>query len=94
MLAAGSCLWCLTYFGNEKGWKLAFILTGAVGFIWLIFWFWLYDTPGESKRLSKAEYDYIHSDKDEAQSLDKPAKKPATNILPLPAGFRVPPFGA
>jgi len=44
-------------FGNERGWKLAFILTGAAGFIWLIFWFWLYDTPGKSKRLSQMEYE-------------------------------------
>ncbi len=44
---------------------MAFILTGASGFLWLIFWFWLYDTPRKQKRLSKAEYDYIHID-DEA----------------------------
>jgi MFS family permease len=81
MVAALFVPWCLVYFGNEKGWKMAFILTGAVGFIWLIFWFWLYDTPGKSQRLSPAEYDYIHSDKDEAQPPDKQVKKPATNIF-------------
>ena len=54
--------WCLVYFGNAAGWKLAFIITGGVGFFWLIFWFWLYDSPGKQKRLSKTEYDYIHSD--------------------------------
>jgi len=81
MIAALFVPWCLTYFGNEKGWKLSFIITGAVGFIWLFFWFWLYDTPGKSKRLSKAEYDYIHSDKDEVQPQDKPVKKPAVNLF-------------
>jgi MFS family permease len=81
MLAALFVPWCLVYFGNEKGWKMAFILTGAVGFIWLIFWFWLYDTPGKSKRLSKAEYDYIHSDKDEVQPQGQAVKKPATNLF-------------
>ena len=81
MLAALFVPWCLVYFGNEKGWKMAFILTGAVGFIWLIFWFWLYDTPGKSKRLSKAEYDYIHSDKDEIQAAEKPVKRPASNLF-------------
>jgi ACS family hexuronate transporter-like MFS transporter len=48
--------------GAIKGWQMAFIITGAVGFIWLIFWFWLYESPSKQKRLSKAEYDYIHSD--------------------------------
>jgi len=84
MIAALFVPWCLTYFSNEKGWKLAFIITGVVGFIWLIFWFWLYDTPGKSKRLSQAEYDLIHSDKDEAQQAqdgDKSGKKVGTNIF-------------
>lgn len=47
--------------GAIEGWQMAFILTGASGFIWLIFWFWLYDTPAKQKKLSKAEFDYIHS---------------------------------
>ena len=54
--------WCLIYFGDALGWKMAFILTGAGGLFWLIFWFWLYDPPSQQKRLSKAEYDYIHID--------------------------------
>ena len=62
MLAALVVPWCLVYFGNEKGWKMAFILNGAIGFIWLIFWYWLYETPSRQRRLSQEEYDYIHSD--------------------------------
>jgi MFS family permease len=81
MIAALFVPWCLYHFGNEQGWKLAFILTGAVGFIWLIFWFWLYDTPDKSKRLSKAEYDYIHSDKDEVRTDEELNKKPAVNLF-------------
>ncbi len=46
------------------GWEGAFIAVGAVGFIWLIFWFWLYETPAACKKLGKAEFDYIHSDLD------------------------------
>ena len=64
MVAALFVPWCMVYFGDQKGWKMAFIITGAVGFLWLIFWFWLYDTPGKQKRLSKAEFDYIHSDEE------------------------------
>ena len=69
MMAALLVPWCLIYFGNEKGWKMAFILTGASGFLWLIFWFWLYGTPDKQKRLSKAEHDYIHID-DEVAAND------------------------
>lgn len=49
------------------GWQEAFIITGAVGFLWLIFWFIFYEVPSKQKRLSKEEYDYIHSDKEEMQ---------------------------
>ena len=68
MISALFVPWCLVYFGADAGWKLAFIITGAVGFLWLIFWFWIYDTPSKLKEkgiLSVAEYEYIHSDKDE-----------------------------
>jgi ACS family hexuronate transporter-like MFS transporter len=44
------------------GWRSAFLLTGAVGFVWLIFWLLLYRKPEEHPRLSRAELDYIRSD--------------------------------
>jgi len=53
------------FIAEALNWRMAFVITGAVGLIWLIFWFWLYEIPARSKRLSKAEFDYIHSDEDE-----------------------------
>ena len=47
---------------SHLGWEAAFLIIGAVGFTWLIFWFWLYEIPSRSKRVEKPEYDYIHSD--------------------------------
>ena len=44
------------------GWQKAFVLVGAIGFIWMIFWWVFYDKPEKQKRLSKAELDYINSD--------------------------------
>jgi ACS family hexuronate transporter-like MFS transporter len=44
------------------GWEFAFILVGAIGFLWIIFWYFLYEIPSKQKRLSKAEFDYIHND--------------------------------
>jgi MFS transporter, ACS family, aldohexuronate transporter len=86
MVAALFVPWCMIYFGDQKGWKMAFILTGAVGFLWLIFWFWLYETPGKQKRLSKAEFDYIHSDED-APLKDANAGKAKTSWWKL-FGYR------
>jgi ACS family hexuronate transporter-like MFS transporter len=50
------------------GWQWAFILTGLTGFIWLILWLVVYEVPGKHKKLSQAEYEYIHSDEDESIS--------------------------
>lgn len=53
------------------GWRWAFVITGSIGFIWLVLWFWFYDTPSRQKRLKKPEYDYINSDADEHDKTDK-----------------------
>lgn len=44
------------------GWRMAFIVTGFIGFFWLIFWLWLYRSPEQHPRLSADELAYIHSD--------------------------------
>jgi ACS family hexuronate transporter-like MFS transporter len=46
----------------KYGWEFAFILVGAIGFLWIIFWYFLYEIPSKQKSLSKAEFDYIHHD--------------------------------
>lgn len=46
-------------------WQMAFIITGALGFIWLIFWWIFYEIPNRHKKINEAEYQYIHSDIDD-----------------------------
>jgi MFS transporter, ACS family, hexuronate transporter len=50
---------------SNYGWQEAFIWTGSLGFIWLIFWWWLYRIPSRQKKITKEEFEYIHSDQDE-----------------------------
>jgi len=50
------------WIAQHLGWKAAFLIVGAIGLSWLIFWFWLYEVPAKSKRLARGEFDYIHSD--------------------------------
>jgi ACS family hexuronate transporter-like MFS transporter len=64
MVASLFVPWCMLFFGPALGWKMAFILTGGIGFVWLIFWFILYNSPAKHKYLTKQEFDYIHSDAD------------------------------
>ncbi|MFI5006411.1 MAG: MFS transporter [Solirubrobacterales bacterium] len=47
-------------------WPWAFILTGAIGFLWLGIWWWVYRPPESHPSLSKAEFAYIRSDPVEA----------------------------
>ncbi|MDP9077476.1 MAG: MFS transporter [Bacteroidota bacterium] len=47
------------------GWQMAFLITGAIGFIWLIFWVICYQIPSKHKKLTAAEYEFIHSDSEE-----------------------------
>jgi len=64
------------FIAAEMGWQWAFIITGMLGFIWLVLWLMFYETPSKSPKLSKAEYDYIHSDAAEVladkNDVDKP----------------------
>jgi ACS family hexuronate transporter-like MFS transporter len=57
------------FIAEAWGWEWAFILTGAVGLLWLIFWYRHYDSPAaklQKGELGKAEFDFIHSDPEEA----------------------------
>jgi ACS family hexuronate transporter-like MFS transporter len=49
---------------SSLGWQMAFIITGSLGFIWLIFWWVMYEIPTRKKGLSRAEFDHIHIDEE------------------------------
>jgi len=51
------------------GWQVAFIITGAIGFIWLVIWLIVYEVPARKAKLTKAEFDYIHSDVDDMAAV-------------------------
>jgi MFS transporter, ACS family, aldohexuronate transporter len=44
------------------GWRWAFVATGSVGFVWLIFWLLLYRKPEKHPLVSETELAYIRSD--------------------------------
>ena len=59
------------------GWQWAFIITGALGLLWLVFWLPLYRTPDEHPKVSQAELAYIRTD-----PPDPPVRVPFTRLLP------------
>ena len=58
------------------GWQEAFVFTGAIGFLWLIAWWFIYERPEAHKKLSKAELAFIQSD-----PPDPPGKVPWLQLM-------------
>lgn len=56
------------------GWESAFVVIGALGFIWMGFWVFFYKKPNANPHVNAAELAYINSDEDsnaEAASEEK-----------------------
>ncbi|HTE08306.1 MAG TPA: MFS transporter [Flavitalea sp.] len=49
---------------NHYGWQEVFLITGALGLVWLLLWWRFYDHPSKQKRLSDDERNYIMSGQD------------------------------
>ena len=56
------------------GWQWAFIITGALGFIWLLFWIPMYRKPESDKRLTESERRHILQDEVEPETTKLPWK--------------------
>jgi ACS family hexuronate transporter-like MFS transporter len=56
-------------------WQAAFLLLGAMDWLWLAAWWWLYQTPAGSRRLSAAELAHIQSDPPEPPVEKVPWRK-------------------
>ena len=66
------------WLANSYGWQISFIVTGALGFLWLIAWYFLYDKPEKHKRISKEELNFIN---DGIVVKEENSKVPLSNLL-------------
>ena len=63
------------------GWEMAFIIIGALGFLWMFFWQGMYEKPEKSKHVNAAELESIQQDSaaeaaaaaEAAKTADEPA---------------------
>jgi MFS transporter, ACS family, hexuronate transporter len=67
------------YITLNYGWRWSFVITGFLGMVLVLFWLKVYKKPEEHTRISKAELDHIHSDKDEP--MDGSAKVSWARLL-------------
>jgi len=56
------------------GWQEAFLITGAIGFVWLFFWLRYYEIPAKQPLANEAEIAYILSDNEPDTSKEAPVK--------------------
>ena len=75
---------CIPPLAKALGWEWAFIIIGALGFIWMFFWAFMYDKPEESKHVNAAELEYVHQDDaEELAAAEAEAAKPAEKAIPF-----------
>ncbi len=67
---------------KHYGWEMAFIIIGALGYIWMFFWQFMYDKPEKSKHVNQAELEYIHQD--DAEEAAAAAAKPVEEEKSIP----------
>ena len=52
----------IPFIAEAFGWEMAFIIIGALGFIWMGFWIFMYEKPEKHPKVSAAELEYIQQD--------------------------------
>ncbi len=65
------------------GWRVAFVIPGLLGFLWLAAWRRLYHRPQEHPRVNDAERQMILADTQEVETAERP-RLPLRELLKLP----------
>ncbi|MEG2573407.1 MAG: MFS transporter, partial [Bacteroides sp.] len=58
----------IPFIAKHFGWEMAFIIIGALGFVWMGFWTFIYKKPELNHKVNAAELAYIQQDKDDNQT--------------------------
>lgn len=73
-IAPALVLWLYTSFGD---WRPAFVMTGLLGFLWILIWRKFYHPPESHPRISTEERQMILADREESGKGDEPmAQRP------------------
>ncbi|MCC2971264.1 MFS transporter [Massilia sp. IC2-476] len=71
MLAPPLVVWAILHYN----WQSAFVITGALGLVWVAIWLLLYDAPARHRRLSKSEAEHIAAGQE--RHLEGDGKRPS-----------------
>jgi ACS family hexuronate transporter-like MFS transporter len=65
----------------KLGWQEAFVITGAIGFVWVIFWMLLYKPPAQNPFITPEELEYINKGQKELQAEDTGPQKDVWKLV-------------
>jgi len=67
---------------SKFGWEMAFLIIGALGFIWMGVWVFVYKKPRNNARVNSAELAYIHQDDDSTkEEITENVKEKKVSLL-------------
>lgn len=52
----------IPFIAKSFGWEMSFIIIGALGFVWMGFWMFMYDKPERHSKVTEEELAYIQQD--------------------------------
>lgn len=53
---------CIPVIAKYWGWEMSFIIIGALGFVWMGYWIFMYDKPESHPKVNQAELEYFQQD--------------------------------
>lgn len=70
------------------GWEMSFLIIGAVGFIWMGFWVFLYKKPESNPRVNDLELVYINQDEESHNPVEENVEKAQQRKLSFAECFK------
>lgn len=63
----------IPFIADAYGWEMAFLMIGALGFLWMAFWVFIYKKPELHPKVNQAELEYIQQDHAVTTDAEAPA---------------------
>ncbi len=69
---------------SRWGWRLAFVVPGLLGFVWLMVWRQMYYPPEEHPRIGENELKMILADRQDTEAIPNDTRRSLRELLKLP----------
>jgi ACS family hexuronate transporter-like MFS transporter len=78
----------IPFIAKAWGWETSFLVIGALGFVWMGFWQFLYKKPERNPRVNRAELDYILQDSESPSPAEEQVEAAQEKKLTFAQCFR------